>query len=65
MLSKSSYKSKSHVWGLSRKYPTIFLPTVSNDERVGKLSAVVEGTYMHLRDICCLVTPPDASVAAK
>jgi hypothetical protein len=37
------------VHGLSKEYLTIFPPppTVSNDERVGKLSVVVEGTFKH------------------
>jgi hypothetical protein len=30
--------------GLSKKYPTIFFPAVSNRDRVGKLSVVVVGT---------------------
>jgi hypothetical protein len=33
-----------------RKYPTIFFPTVSNGERAGKLSVVVEGTFMRMHD---------------
>jgi hypothetical protein len=39
-----------HVRGLSKKYPTISFPAVSNGERVGKLSVVVEGTFMRMRD---------------
>jgi hypothetical protein len=35
---------------LSKKYPTLFLPVVSYGERVGKLSAVVEGTFMRMLD---------------
>jgi hypothetical protein len=31
-------------------YPTIFFPAVSNGERVGKLSVVVEGTFLRMRD---------------
>jgi hypothetical protein len=31
----------TYLRGLSKKYPTIFFPAVSNDERVGKLSVVV------------------------
>jgi hypothetical protein len=53
------------VRGLSKKYPTIFVSTVSNGERVGKLSEVVEGTFMRMHDICCLATPLDVSVAAR
>jgi hypothetical protein len=36
--------------GLSKKYPTKFFPTVNNGERVGKLSMVVEGTFMRMPD---------------
>jgi hypothetical protein len=35
---------------LSKKYPALFFPAVNNGERVGKLSAVVEGTFMRMRD---------------
>jgi hypothetical protein len=48
---------------LSRKYPTLFFPAVSNGDRAGKLSIVVEGTFMCMCDfllprnaagyICC------------
>jgi hypothetical protein len=38
------------IWGLSKKYPTLFLPTVSNDKRVGKLSIMVVGTFMRMHD---------------
>jgi hypothetical protein len=36
--------------GLSKKYPAIFFPAVSNGEWVGKLGVVVEGTFMRMRD---------------
>jgi hypothetical protein len=45
---------------LSRKYLTLFFPMVSNGEGVGKLSVVVEGTFMSQCNFCCLATPPDA-----
>jgi hypothetical protein len=35
---------------LSKKYPTIFFPAVSNGERVGKLNVVVEGTFRRTHD---------------
>jgi hypothetical protein len=54
-----------YVRGLSKKYPAIFFPSVSNGERVGKLRVMVEGTFMRMRDFCCLATPPDASVAVS
>jgi hypothetical protein len=34
--------------GLSKKYPTIFFPMLSNGERVGKLSIVLEGAFMNI-----------------
>jgi hypothetical protein len=44
-------KSKSlFLRGLSKKYQTLLFPAVNNGERVGKLSAVVEGTIMHMCD---------------
>jgi hypothetical protein len=52
------------IRGLSKKYPTIFSPTVSNGEMMGKLSVVVEGTFMRVI-FCCLATPPDAFVTAR
>jgi hypothetical protein len=48
---------------MSKKYPTLFFPAASIGERVGKLSVVVEGTFMRMRNICCHTSPPDASVA--
>jgi hypothetical protein len=39
-----------YLHGLSKKYPTIFFPSVSNGEKVEKLSTVVEGTFMHMCD---------------
>jgi hypothetical protein len=36
--------------GLSKEYFIIFFPAVSNGERVGKLSVVVEGTFMLMHD---------------
>jgi hypothetical protein len=39
-----------YLRGLSKKYPTLFFPAVSNSERVGKLSTVVEGTFMLMHD---------------
>jgi hypothetical protein len=56
---------KIFVRGLSKKYPTLFSPTVSNGKRVEKLSAVVEGTFMHMHDLCYLSTPLDVSVASR
>jgi hypothetical protein len=38
------------IRGLSKKYPTLFFPAVSNGERVGKLSAMVERIFMRMRD---------------
>jgi hypothetical protein len=38
------------VHGLSKKHPAIFFPPVSKGERVGKLSVVVEGTFMLMHD---------------
>jgi hypothetical protein len=52
-----SYLSKIHFnivhprTTLSKKYPTLFFPTVSNGGRMGKLSIVVEGTFMRMHDI--------------
>jgi hypothetical protein len=57
--------SKAPSTTLFKKYPTIFLPAVSNGDRVGKLRVVVEGTFMCMRGFFCLATPPDASVAAR
>jgi hypothetical protein len=45
---KSELLTDYEVW--PKKYATLFFPTVSNGERVGKLSAVVEGTFMCMRD---------------
>jgi hypothetical protein len=39
-----------NIRGLSKKYPTIYFPAVSNGERVGKLSVVVEETFMRMHD---------------
>jgi hypothetical protein len=44
------------VRGLSKKYPTLFFPTVSNGERVGKLSVVVEATFMRMCDFLLPLT---------
>jgi hypothetical protein len=57
---------KESIYSLSKEYPSIFYPAVSNGERVGKLSVEVEGFLMHMLDFfCCLAAPLDASVAAR
>jgi hypothetical protein len=49
------------IQGLPKKYPTISFSAVSNGERVGKLSVVVEGTFMRMCDFFCYpATLPDA-----
>jgi hypothetical protein len=43
-------KRKSRNTRSVQKYLTIFFPAVSNHERVGKLTVVVEGTFMLMRE---------------
>jgi hypothetical protein len=45
--------------------PTIFFPAISNGDRVGKLSVVVEETFKYMCDFFCFATPPDVPVAAR
>jgi hypothetical protein len=44
---------------LSKKYLTLFFPAVSNGDRAGKLSVVVEGTFIC---ICDFLLPRDTAV---
>jgi hypothetical protein len=51
-----------------KKYQTIFFPVVSNSERLGKLSVVVEGTFMRMhyfllpRNTARCLSLPDSKV---
>jgi hypothetical protein len=49
------------VQGLTKKYPIIYFPAVSNRERVGKQRSGRSDFHAHAWFFCCLATPPDAS----
>jgi hypothetical protein len=45
-----NYESLDKYEVCPKSIPLYFFPAVSNGERVGKLSVVVQGTFMHMRD---------------